>query len=100
MFYSFIMKLYFWVIYNPKLFPVLYKITRNLTCIPDLLFFLHFYPVLQYDELEGLGFVGFALAFFEEKSQIVGTSSTLKCFTPEFVEYLHAVIIAGWFVCL
>ena len=60
----------------------------------------HFYPVLQYDELEGLGFVGFALAFFEDKSEIVGTSSTLKCFTPELVEYLHAVMIAGWFVCL
>jgi len=47
--------------------------------------------------LEELGFVGFSLAFFEEKSQIVGTSSTLHCFTPQLVEYLHAVLITGLF---
>ena len=52
-------------------------------------------PDLQFDELEELGFIGFSLAFFEEKSQIVGTSSTLQCFTPQLVEYLHAVLITG-----
>ena len=52
-------------------------------------------PDLQFDELEELGFIGFSLPFFEEKSQIVGTSSTLQCFTPQLVEYLHAVLITG-----
>ena len=52
-------------------------------------------PDLQFDELEELGFIGFSLAFFEEKSQIVGTSSTLQCFPPQLVEYLHAVLITG-----
>ena len=58
----------------------------------NLLFLLD----LQFDELEELGFIGFSLAFFEEKSQIVGTSSTLQCFTPQLVEYLHPVLITGW----
>ena len=45
--------------------------------------------------MEELGFVGFSIGFYEEFSQVVGTSGTLKCFTPELVEYLHAVVIAG-----
>ena len=35
----------------------------------------------------GLGFVGFAIGFNEENTQVVGTSTTLKCFTPQIVEY-------------
>ena len=50
---------------------------------------------VQFDELEELGFIGFALAFLEEKSQIVGASSTLHCFSPQIVEYLHALLITG-----
>ena len=49
--------------------------------------------------MEELGFVGFSIGFYEECSQVVGTSATLKCFTPELVEYLHAVVIAGELVC-
>lgn len=52
---------------------------------------------LQYDELEDLGFRGFAIGFKNEYTQIVGTSEMLKAFSPPLVEYLHAqVIIAGW----
>ena len=52
---------------------------------------------LQFEELEGLGYVGFSLAFLEGKSQIMGTSSVMKCFSPELIEYLHAVMVAGKF---
>jgi len=37
--------------------------------------------------------------FYDECSWVVGTSATLKCFTPELLEYLHAVVIAGGHVC-
>ena len=39
--------------------------------------------------------MGFAIGFNEENTQVVGTSTTLKCFTPQIVEYLHAMIVAG-----
>ena len=42
-----------------------------------------------------VGHVGLAVAFSHENTIAVGTSKTLKCFYPEFVEYVHAVIIAG-----
>ena len=53
--------------------------------------------LLQFEELEGLGYVGFSLVFLEEKSHIAGTSSVMKCFSPQLIEYLHAVIVAGKF---
>ena len=45
--------------------------------------------------LEDLGFVGFAIGFYEEKSQVTGTSNSMSCFTPQVVEYLHVLIKAG-----
>ena len=53
---------------------------------------------VQFDELEEIGFTGFAVAFLEEKTQIVGTSSVMKCFTPQFVDYIHSVMIAGKYI--
>ena len=50
---------------------------------------------LQFNELEEMGFIGFSVAFFDEQCQIVGTSTAIKCFTPQLLEYLHAVMIAG-----
>lgn len=50
---------------------------------------------IQFSELEELGYNGFAIAFHKGKSQLVGTSSVLKSFTPHVLEYLHAVIVAG-----
>ena len=50
---------------------------------------------MQMNELEELNYSGVALAFSEGNTFTTGTSDTLKCFTPEFVEYVHAVIIAG-----
>ena len=47
------------------------------------------------NELEDLNYSGVTLAFSQENTIAVGTSDTLKCFYPEFVEYVHAVIIAG-----
>ena len=51
--------------------------------------------IMQFSELEELGYKGFAIAFHGGKSQLVGTSSVIKTFTPPFLEYLHAVIVAG-----
>ena len=44
------------------------------------------------EELEELEYTGLAMAFSHENA---GTSKTLKCFCPEFVEYVHAVILGG-----
>ena len=51
--------------------------------------------ITQMEELEELDYTGLAVAFSHENTIAVGTSKTLKCFYPEFVEYVHAVIIAG-----
>ena len=52
-------------------------------------------PFMQMNELETLGYSGLAVAFSQETTLAIGTSKMLKCFYPEFVEYVHAVIIAG-----
>lgn len=51
----------------------------------------------QFEELDDLGFSGFAIAFYEDKMELVTTSalSTSESFTPQMIEYLHALIIAG-----
>jgi len=59
------------------------------TCLVSVNF--DFFP--QFDELEEMGYIGFSVAFFEEKSQIIGTSSTVHCFTPQVIEYVHALLI-------
>ena len=50
---------------------------------------------MQFSELEELGYKGFAIAFHSGNSQLAGTSSVVKSFTPEVLEYLHAVTVAG-----
>ena len=50
------------------------------------------------EELEELEYIGLAVAFSHENTIAVGTSKTLRCFYPEFVEYVHAVVIAGTIV--
>ena len=47
------------------------------------------------NELDTLDYMGIAVAFSQENTITIGTSTTLKCFTPAFVEYVHAVVIAG-----
>jgi len=53
--------------------------------------------VFQYDDLECLGFKGFAVAFREEYAQVIGTSGTVESFTPAVHEYLHALITVGMY---
>ncbi|CAI8008630.1 hypothetical protein GBAR_LOCUS5901, partial [Geodia barretti] len=48
--------------------------------------------VFLYDELDGLGFKGFAVAFHKEYAQIIATSGTVETFTPAVHEYLHALV--------
>ena len=50
---------------------------------------------IHLNELDTLDYSGIAVAFSEENTLAIGTSKTLKCFNPEFIEYIHAVIIAG-----
>ena len=49
----------------------------------------------QFNDLEELGYVGFGIGFYEDKTEIVGTSTTKECFTGKIIDYLHAMIIAG-----
>ena len=54
--------------------------------------------LMQYDELEDLGFQGFAIGFHKEYTQIVGTSQSSKVFSADskIVEYARAqFVIAG-----
>ena len=55
----------------------------------------YFLTHLQFSELEDLGYKGFAIAFQGAKSQLVGTPSTLKSFSPQLLEYLHAVVVSA-----
>ena len=52
-------------------------------------------PFMQMNELETLGYSRAGCSISQETTLAIGTSKTLKCFYPEFVEYVHAVIIAG-----
>ena len=45
--------------------------------------------------MDDLGYTGFAIAFYEDKTELVGTKMTLPCFTPDFIEFIHAKIISG-----
>ncbi|XP_064406173.1 uncharacterized protein LOC135351160 [Halichondria panicea] len=45
-----------------------------------------------FDELDELGFRGFGFALRMEYTQIVGTSDVLQAFTPEVINWLHAVV--------
>ena len=51
--------------------------------------------LLQFEELENLGYCGFAVAFFEDKMELVSTSSMSDSFHPQLIvnEYLHALTI-------
>ena len=51
--------------------------------------------LLQFQELEELGYEGFAVAFYKECTELVGTRLTVNCFNPALIEYLHAVIVSG-----
>ena len=50
---------------------------------------------MQFQELEELGYEGFAIAFYKECTELVGTRLTVNCFNPPLIEYLHAVIVSG-----
>ena len=52
---------------------------------------------MQFHELEDLGFSGFSVAFYEDKMELVSTSSMSDSFTPQLIEYLHALTIVGKF---
>ena len=51
--------------------------------------------LLQLQELEELGYEGFAVAFYKECTELVGTRLTVNCFNTALIEYLHAVIVSG-----
>lgn len=50
---------------------------------------------MQFQKLEELGYQGFALGFYEEATELVGTGATVNLFSAPLIEYLHAIIIAG-----
>lgn len=49
----------------------------------------------QITELENLGYAAFAFGYFEDDVQFTSTSTAKCCASPQIIEYLHAVIIAG-----
>ena len=49
----------------------------------------------QLDEVDDLGFKGFAIGFYEQWSEIVGTSGTKNYFTPPVLEWMHALVTIG-----
>ena len=53
------------------------------------------FSYVQFQELEELGYQGFAVAFYKECTELVGTRMTVNCFNPALIEYLHAIIVSG-----
>ena len=49
----------------------------------------------QFEELERLGFEGFAIGFYKECSDLAGTKQAINCVNAALLEYLHAVIVSG-----
>ena len=50
---------------------------------------------IQFQDLEKRGYLEFAIGFYQESTQLVGTQITITSFSPPLIEYLHAVIVAG-----
>ena len=50
--------------------------------------------IIQFQELEELGYHAFAFGTYGDAVEMVGTTSALKC-SPQIVQYLSAVLIAG-----
>ena len=46
-------------------------------------------------ELEELQYSGFAFAYMDDDVQYASTSTASSCATPNFVDYLHSVIVAS-----
>ena len=51
--------------------------------------------IIQFQELEELGYHAFAFGTYGDAVEMVGTTSALKCCSPQIVQYLSAVLIAG-----
>ena len=49
----------------------------------------------QLKKLEELGFEAFVFGIFDGNVEVEHTDSISTCFTPGFVAYLHAVLVAG-----
>lgn len=49
----------------------------------------------QFDELDFLGYQGFAFAYKGEDMLLVGTADSRRVITQDILEYLHAVFITG-----
>ncbi len=56
---------------------------------------LYLHLLLQFSELEGLGYNGFAVAICGSKSQILGTPSVLSSLSPKIIEYFYSIITYG-----
>ena len=53
---------------------------------------------LQYDDLDHLEFKGFVIGFYHEYSQVVGATGVFKSFTPEVIEWMHALVTVGKYI--
>ena len=47
-----------------------------------------------------MGYHAFAIGFYEDKIELAGTESTLPCFKPDFIKFLHASITVGTYVSM
>ena len=45
--------------------------------------------------IEDLSYAAFAFGYFEDDVQFTSTSAASCCASPQIIEYLHSVIIAG-----
>lgn len=52
---------------------------------------------MQFQELEKLGYSGFALGFFDVDVQSVHTSDCATCVSPEITDYFRSLIISSKF---
>ena len=75
------------------------RITLNIESKVCTLFFCMYYPlfdnfILQFTELESLGYRGFAVAFGRGSAavQVAGIPSVIATFTPEMLEYFQALL--------
>ena len=44
--------------------------------------------------------MGFAVGFYQDLTELVGTANTVQSFSPPVLEYLHGIVIAGIVIVL
>ncbi len=78
-----------------KFFITVFKLCGRLDV--DLHLTASIFPPLQFEELEKIGYSGFAFGFFDTDVQEVHTTDCASCVSPKIADYFRCLTVAGMY---